>query len=62
MDGFDLDVRRHVYSSVVASGRPPTSEQTAAALDASESEIDYAYRRLHDAHALVLFPCRFVRS
>ena len=56
MDAFDLDVRRHVYFSVVANGRPPTTAETAAAFDASEPEIAAAYRRLHDAHALVLFP------
>ena len=35
MDAFDLDVRRHVYFSVVANGRPPTTAETAAALDAA---------------------------
>lgn len=56
MDVLDLDVRRHVYFSVVASGRPPTTAETADELGFSETEIDDAYRRLHDAHALVLFP------
>ena len=56
MDAFDLDVRRHVYFSVVANGRPPTTTETAAAFDLSEPEIADAYRRLHEAHALVLFP------
>lgn len=56
MDGFDLDVRRHVYFSVVANGRPPTTAETAAAFNAREPEIAAAYHRLHDAHALVLFP------
>jgi hypothetical protein len=56
VDVLDLDVRRHVYFSVVASGRPPTTAETADELGFSETEIDDAYRRLHDAHALVLFP------
>jgi hypothetical protein len=56
MDAFDLDVRRHVYLSVVANGRPPTTVETAGAFDLPEPEIAAAYRRLHDAHALVLFP------
>jgi hypothetical protein len=56
MDAFDLDVRRHVYFSVVANGGPPTTTETAAAVDVSESDIADAYRRLDDAHALVLFP------
>jgi len=56
VDAFDLDVRRHVYFSVVANGRPPTAAETSAALGREEEEIAGAYRRLHDAHALVLFP------
>ena len=56
MDTFDLDVRRHVFFSVVANGRPPTVDETAAALAEDEEAIVQAYRRLHDAHALVLFP------
>jgi hypothetical protein len=56
MDAFDLDVRRHVYLCVAASGRPPTTAEAGAALGADEAAISQAYRRLHDAHALVLFP------
>jgi hypothetical protein len=56
MDAFDLDVRRHVYFSVVANGRPPTTVETAAAFGRDEEEIVDAYLRLHDAHALVLEP------
>ena len=56
MDDFDLDVRRHVYFSVVANGRPPTTSETGAAFDVSDAEAASSYRRLHDAHALVLFP------
>ena len=56
IDFFDLDVRRHVYFSVVANGRPPTTAETASALGHEEEDIEDAYLRLHDAHALVLFP------
>ena len=56
MDIFDLDVRRHVYYSVVANGRPPTTAEAADAFGVSEPEAADSYRRLHDAHALVLFP------
>ncbi len=56
MHGFDLDVRRQIYFAVVANGRPPTTAETAMALDSAEVEVADAYRRLHDAHALVLFP------
>jgi len=56
MDAFDLDVRRHVYFSVVANGRPPTTAEVAAAFAIDEGVAESTYRRLHDAHALVLFP------
>jgi hypothetical protein len=56
VEAVDLDVRRHVYFSVVAHGRPPTSAETADALKFVEHEAAAAYRRLHDAHAIVLFP------
>lgn len=56
MEAFDLDVRRHVYFSVVAHGRPPTVPEAASALGRSEADVAGAYARLHDAHALVLFP------
>jgi hypothetical protein len=56
MDRFDLDVRRHVYFSVVANGRPPTVAETAGVFEVPEDDVATSYRRLHDAHALVLFP------
>ncbi|MGH3134436.1 MAG: organomercurial lyase [Gaiellaceae bacterium] len=56
MDAFDLDVRRHVYFAVVAHGQPPTVDETAVAFGSSPAEIERSYRRLHDAHALVLHP------
>jgi hypothetical protein len=56
LDTFDLDVRRHVYFSVVANGCPPTTIETAEVFGLGEDVMAAAYRRLHDAHALVLFP------
>jgi hypothetical protein len=56
MDAFDLDVRRQIYFSIVASGHAPTTTATAVELNREEPEVAAAYRRLHDAHALVLFP------
>jgi hypothetical protein len=56
MDAFDLDVRRHVYFSVVANGRPPTAAETAAAFAVGVPAAAESYGRLHDAHALVLHP------
>ena len=56
MEQLDLDVRRHVYDSIVANGVPPTTAEVALALRLEEPETAAAYRRLHDAHAVVLFP------
>ena len=56
MDAYDLDVRRHVYFSIVANGRPPSTAETASALARREEDIADSYRRLHDAHAFVLHP------
>jgi len=56
MEPLYLDVRRHVYFSVVANGRQPTVAETAASLGLDPREAEESYRRLHEAHALVLFP------
>ena len=56
MEEFDLDVRRAVYTHVVTDGRPPTVGEVAVELEGDEEDVAAAYRRLHDAHALVLFP------
>lgn len=56
MEPLDLDVRRHVYVSIVANGRAPTVAESAAAFGRDDAELEGCYRRLHDAHALVLFP------
>ena len=56
MDALDLRVRNHVYSTFVREGRAQTTAETAAALAVGEDEVADAYRRLHDAHALVLHP------
>jgi hypothetical protein len=56
VETFELDIRRHVYFSIVANGRPPTVTETAEALGRTEAETEAGYRRLHEAHALVLFP------
>ena len=56
MDDSDLHVRRHVYFSVVANGRPPTVTEAAKALGREEDDVRDTYLRLHDAHAIVLYP------
>ena len=56
MDAFDLDIRRHVYFSIVANGAPPTVGETANVFECAVSAVEDSYRQLQDAHQLVLFP------
>lgn len=51
MDDADLDVRRRTYAFFVEHGRAPRAEELGDAED-----VVAAWRRLHDAHALVLNP------
>ena len=53
---LDRDVRVHLYDGFVATDRPPTVGETAAALDRAEGEIEAAYRRLEQARVIVLAP------
>ena len=53
---LDARVRVHIYRTFVDRGSPPTTEETATALSLEESEAADAYRRLADAHAIVLEP------
>lgn len=56
MDELDLHIRTHVYSSFARDGHARTPAETAAELGFDEAETAAAYRRLHDARALVLRP------
>ena len=56
MHELDLRIRNEVYSSFVATRRAPEPAAVADALGLAEDEVADAYRRLHDAHALVLRP------
>jgi hypothetical protein len=56
VDELDLRIRSHVYSSFVRDRHARTPEETAAELGLDEAAVADAYRRLHDAHALVLRP------
>ena len=56
MDELDLRIRTHVYTSFVRDGTASAPAETAAELGLAEPEVADAYRRLHDAHALVLEP------
>jgi hypothetical protein len=54
VDEFDLRVRRHVYARFVELGRALRPGEAAGELDLTHDEAAAAFRRLHDAHALVL--------
>lgn len=54
MDESDLRIRNHLYSSFVQAGNACTPAETASELGLGVEDTRDAYRRLHDAHALVL--------
>ena len=54
--GFDRQVRQHIYEFTLSRGYPPTLADAAASLAVSASEVSAAFRRLADAHMLVLQP------
>ena len=56
MNETDNAVRVHLYERFVAEGRPPGVAETAAALALDEAEAAQAYRRLEQAHVIVLAP------
>ncbi len=56
MDERDLAVRNLTYSLFVELGRAPSADEVAEAASTSKDEVEDAWRRLHDAHALVLTP------
>ncbi len=54
MDGLDLRIRTHVYSSFVQDGIARAPGQAAEELGLGVEQVRAAYRRLHEARALVL--------
>ena len=54
MDRLDNDLRNATYREFVALGRAPAAEEVATAVGRDASEVRAGWRRLHDAHALVL--------
>ena len=56
MDELDLRIRNHVYGSFVQFGTALSPTQAAHDLGLRSDEAEAAYRRLHEAHALVLRP------
>lgn len=56
MDELDLGIRNHLYASFAQTGNAATPVDVAEALGLAQEDVADAYRRLHDAHALVLEP------
>jgi hypothetical protein len=54
VDDRDVELRNLTYRLFVELGRAPTVDEVAAAAGASSDEVEQAWRRLHDEHALVL--------
>ncbi len=53
---LDNRVRLEIYGRLLDDGRPPTVGETASALREAEHEVEAAYRRLEEAHVIVLAP------
>jgi hypothetical protein len=56
MDERDLELRNRTYSLFVELGRAPTKDEVAETTSSWTADIEAGWRRLHDAHALVLNP------
>ncbi|MEO5941565.1 MAG: organomercurial lyase [Candidatus Limnocylindrales bacterium] len=54
MNEADLDLRNLTYHRFVEEGRAPTAAELATATGQSVAHIRDGWRRLHEAHALVL--------
>ena len=54
MDAADLRLRNLTYKAFVDLGRAPTASKVAADASTTREEVEQGWRRLHDAHALVL--------
>jgi hypothetical protein len=54
MDDCDLELRNLTYRLFVELGRAPTADEVAEAAGLARPDVTQGWRRLHDAHALVL--------
>ena len=54
VDDQDVRLRNLTYGLFVRLGRAPSAREVAAELGRSRLEVLEAWRRLHEAHALVL--------
>jgi hypothetical protein len=56
VNDLELRVRNQVYAAFVRDGEAPSAHETGLALGLATHTVAEAYRRLHDARALVLEP------
>ncbi len=54
VDQADIDLRNATYRRFVELGRAPTAAEVAATTGVGEDGVRAGWRRLHEAHALVL--------
>ena len=54
MDDADVGLRNVTYAQFVALGRAPTAMEIASEIRTTVDDVIAGWRRLHDAHALVL--------
>lgn len=54
MEPGDLEIRNRTYQAFVACGRAPTAGEVAGEMGVAEHEVQAAWLRLHEMHALVL--------
>jgi hypothetical protein len=54
MERADIVLRNSTYAMFVELGRAPTASDVAERLDRNREDVVEGWRRLHDAHALVL--------
>lgn len=56
MEQHDIDLRNTTYRRFVELGRAPTPDEIAEAMRMTADAVAEGWRRLHDAHAVVLDP------
>ena len=56
MDARDLELREQTYLLFVDRGRAPRADEVASVIESTKADVESGWRRLHDAHALVLNP------
>lgn len=53
---FDTEVKLHIYETIVRTTRPPTSTETAKALNVRIEDVEASFDRLHKKRLLVPEP------